>query len=87
MNVNGIRNRIVVVGRNYGNILSMTRALGEAGYEVDVLRLIKKQPNKFNLLAKMEPDAHSKYVKNFYKCIVNDQWCTVIEKLTDMADM
>lgn len=80
------KKRIVVAGRNYCNILTMTRALGEAGYEVDVLRVIKKCPNRLNLLAKMEPDAYSQYVRRYYRCVVNDEPQRVVEKLTEFAD-
>lgn len=64
--------KVVVTGRNYCNILTMVRALGEAGYDVDVLRVYKKKPAMANILGKMEPEASSKYVDGFYRCIVNN---------------
>lgn len=78
--------KVVVAGRNYGNILTMTRALGEAGYVVDVLRVIKKQPSRLNLLARMEPDVYSKYVSEFHRCVVNGEVQKIVSKLLDMAD-
>lgn len=85
-NIEKRQSKVVIVGRNYGNILSMTRALGEAGYEVDVLRVFKKCPNKFNLLAQMEPDAYSKYVGRFEKCFVNGEPKKVVTKLVELSD-
>lgn len=79
--------KVVVAGRNYCNILTMTRALGEAGYQVDVLRLYKSKPRRINLLGNMEPDAHSKYVKNFVKCVVANDNSKVIKCLIGMSDV
>lgn len=80
------KKRVVVAGRNYCNILTMTRALGEAGYEVDVLRVVKNRPSRLNLLAGMEPDAYSRYVRGFYRCIVNHEPQKVINQLKDLAN-
>lgn len=77
---------IVVTGRNYGNILAMSRALGEAGYEVEVLRVFKKKPHPVNLLSKMKPDSHSKYVKVFCQCVANENPLRIVDCLIDMSD-
>lgn len=73
--------RVVVVGRNYCNILTMVRALGEAGHSVDVLRLFKKKPRKLNLLGNMKPEAHSKYVRSFNVCVVNGEIEKAVEAM------
>lgn len=62
---------VVVIGRNYGNILTMTRALGRAGYSVHVVRLFKKKQSKVNPLGRLKPDAYSKYVKKYIQCIAD----------------
>lgn len=85
-NTKSHKKSVIVAGRNYCNILTMARALGEAGYDVEVLRLFKKAPSRMNLLAKMEPDAQSQYVKGFYRCYVNDQPKRVIRQLHKLAD-
>jgi len=77
---------IVVAGRNYGNILTMVRAFGKAGYESDVLRIYKKRPARANLLAQMTPDEHSKYIGNFEKCIVKADASEVVAAILRMAD-
>lgn len=76
---------VVVVGRNYGNILSMTRALGRAGYDVDILRLHKTKPNPINLISTMKPDAFSKYVRNYNECIIDSDTNKPIDMLISMA--
>lgn len=82
-----IRNaEIVVTGRNYCNILTMTRGLGKAGYQVDVLRVFKTKPKKVNLMAQMKPDACSKYVNRFVECIVNNDPKRVVEQLIKLAN-
>ncbi len=79
------KTEVVVTGRNYCNILTMTRALGEAGYSVEVLRVFKKKTNRLNLLNGMEPDAHSKYVTGFHKCIVNQSQEKMVEELIKLS--
>lgn len=76
--------QVLVVGRNYGNILSMTRAFGKAGYDVGVLKVFKKKPNRLNLLNGLKPDAYSKYVKDYRECIINDDMKKVVEALLAM---
>lgn len=77
---------IVVAGRNYGNIITMVRAFGKAGYESDILRIYKKRPGRANLMAQMTPDEHSKYVQNFKKCIVKSDASEVVASLLRMVD-
>lgn len=79
-----VRPQVIVAGRNYGNILSMTRAFGKAGYDVGVLKVFKKKPNRLNLLNGLKPDAYSKYVKDYRECIVNDEMEKVVEALLAM---
>lgn len=79
------KTRVVVTGRNYCNILTMTRALGEAGYDVEVLRVYKMKPSRVNLLHQMKPDAHSKYVKEFHECIAHNNPEIVMKALIKMA--
>lgn len=81
---NIIREKVVIVGRNYGNILAMTRAIGRAGYDACILRLYKVKPRKMNLLSLMKPDADSKYTSVFNECIVGDDYNKVINSLLNM---
>lgn len=78
---NNIIPPVVVVGRNYCNILTMTRALGESGYRVEILRVFKKKPSPINILGKMKPDAYSKYVEKYQECIVCENPKLIIEEL------
>lgn len=77
--------KAVVTGRNYCNILTMARDLGEAGYDVTVLRVFKKKPSAVNLLAGMKPDAYSKYVTKYQECIVNGDPEVMVSALKTLA--
>lgn len=79
-----IKEKIVIVGRNYGNILAMARAVGRAGYDADVLRLYKKKPKKINVLSRMKPEALSKYVGNYSECVVGEDMTRAIAVLMAM---
>lgn len=75
----------VVVGRNYGNILTMTRDLGMEGYQIDVLRVYKKKPKVMNLLSRMKPEIYSKYVRQFHQCVSGDNPARLLHSLSDLA--
>lgn len=77
--------RAIVTGRNYCNILTMARDLGEAGYDVAVLRVFKKKPSAANLLSRMKPDAYSKYVTKYQECIVNGNQEVMVNNLKELA--
>ena len=61
--------RVMVAGRNYCSNLCMARSLGEAGYEVEVLKIFQTRPKKSSLMKQLKPDAYSKYIKAYYQCI------------------
>ena len=63
----------------------MARALGEAGYEVEVLRIFQIKPkNPFKRY--LTPDAYSKYVKAFHVCITNRKEKRIVKYLINLAD-
>lgn len=62
----------VVAGRNYCNILAMSRALGKSGYDVEVLRIFKTKPGRTRLLRRMKPDAFCRYVREYHECIADN---------------
>ena len=77
--------RVLVAGRNYCSNLCMARSFGEAGYEVEVLRVFEKKPQRKNLLAFLKPDAYSKYVKDYQVCISQKDNEKIVEKIIQMA--
>ena len=79
------RPRVVVCGRNYCSNLCMARALGKAGYEVEILRIFQRKPRKKNLMKILKPDAYSKYVKAYRVCI-SRRSVTIVNRLNKMAD-
>lgn len=86
INISEKKSGIVLVGRNYCNLLTMARALGESGYNIEILRVFKSKPKKINLFSSMKPEAYSKYVKNFQICIVNMTPEKVVESLIQLCD-
>ncbi len=75
---------VLVTGRNYGNILTMTRDLGQAGYDVDILRVFTKKPGRTSLLSSMKPEAYSRYVRDFQICVEDGDSMKVIAALEKM---
>lgn len=89
--LDGVNNKeklqIIVIGRNYCNILAMTKAFGLLGYKVDIIRVFKVKPNPFNVLRKMKPEAYSKYVKRYHQCVADNDLKKIVNFLVEMADL
>ena len=78
--------RVIVSGRNYCTNLSIARSLGEAGYEVEVLRIFQVRPKRRNLLKMLKPDAYSSYVKAYHVCVSRRRSRRIVNRLKKMAD-
>lgn len=78
--------RVIVAGRNYCSNLCMARSLGEAGYEVEVLRIFQVKPKRTNLMKLMKPDAYSKYVKAYHVCISKRKPANIVKRLVKLSD-
>ncbi len=85
-NPNAEKPRVLVSGRNYCSNLCMARSLGQAGYEVEILRIFQVKPKKRDLLKLLKPDAYSKYVKGYYVCISRRKNDKIVERLIELAD-
>ena len=78
--------RIMVAGRNYSSNLCMARSLGLAGYDVEILRIYTRRPDKKNSLALMIPEAFSRYVKAFYVCALQGSSKRAVDRLIRVAN-
>lgn len=78
--------RILVSGRNYSTNLTIAKSLGEAGYEVEVLRIFQVRPKKKNIMKRLKPDAYSKYIKAYYVCVSKRRTRRIVKRLIRLAD-
>ncbi len=78
--------RILIAGRNSGTNLTMARSFGEAGYEVEVLRLFNRKPAKDEPLKDFMPDAYSKYIKAYYTCTTEGENLKAYNMIMGLAD-
>lgn len=85
-NPNAEKPRVIVAGRNYCSNLCMARSLGEAGYEVEVLRIFQVRPKRRNLLKMLKPDAYSKYIKAYHVCVSRRKSINIVNMLKALAD-
>ncbi len=85
-NPNATTPRVLVAGRNFCSNLCMAKSLGEAGYEVEVLRVFQKKPGEHNILRKLRPEMYSKYVKAYYVCNSRRNAVRIVERLKAIAD-
>lgn len=86
-NANAEKPRVMVAGRNYCSNLCMARSLGEAGYDVEVLRIFQVRPKKTNLMKIMKPDAYSEYVKAYHVCVSRRRSKRIVNRLKNLADL
>lgn len=86
-NPNAERPRVMVSGRNYSSNLCMARSLGEAGYEVEVLRIFQVRPKKRDLMKMLKPEKHSKYVKGYHVCVSQRRSKRIVNRLINLADL
>lgn len=84
---NANKPRVLVAGRNYSSNLSMARSLGEAGYEVEVLRIFQTKPKLKDPMKMLKPDAYSKYVKAYHRFVSHRKSERIVEKLKQISDM
>lgn len=86
-NPDSAKPRVIVAGRNYCSNLTMARSLGEAGYEVEVLRIFQVRPRRRNPMKRMlKPDAYSKYIKGYYVCVSRRRSRRIVNRLKALAD-
>lgn len=69
--------KIVVLGRNYNSILGMVRAVGEAGYKVNVIKIQKKRKLLNRIIHRHSVDAKSKYIDKYIKAVDLDEESTI----------
>lgn len=79
------KQRILIAGRNGSSNLCMARSFGQAGYEVEVLRIFQSKPKFANLMRFLKPDACSKYVKAYHTCISDGQNSMIADTLIALA--
>lgn len=80
------RPRVLVAGRNYSTNISMARAVGEAGYAVEIMRVYQTMPGKGEWLRRMKPDRYSKYVKAYYVAVTDRNDLNFKRELIRVAD-
>ena len=78
--------RIVVAGRNFCSNLTIARAVGMAGYEVEILRVFQVRPKWYNMARYMRPDAYSRYIKAYHVCVSRRKAKNIVKKLISIAD-
>lgn len=78
--------RVMVAGRNYLSNLCMAKSLGEAGYEVEVLKIFQTRPKLRNIKRYIKPDAFSKYVKAYYHFVSKRKPENIRDFLIEVAD-
>lgn len=80
------RTRVMVAGRNYCSNLCIARAVGEAGYDVEVAHVYQTLPGRDDRLRGIEAERYSKYVKAYYVILTMREEKTLVDELIKLAD-
>lgn len=58
------KQRVIIIGRNYTSRLGMIRAIGDGGYDIQVIKTCRTIP--YNPTTGMDIDGYSKYVNGYH---------------------
>ena len=67
-----MKQRVIIIGQGYTGRLSITRSVGQMGYEVILIALVHFKSGGKTLYKGRIFDAYSKYVKQIYYCHTRD---------------
>lgn len=85
-NARGEQPRVLISGRNYASNLCLARSFGEAGYEVEILRVFQRRQKLHKIMQQLTPDAYSKYIKAYYVCVTSRKSRNLVKRLKRLAD-
>ena len=78
------KGKALVLGRNYCNILTTVRLLGEAGYASKILKVHKTRPGKLKFLRTMAPDSKSRYLLEYREVVASEE--STVDEIIKMAE-
>lgn len=76
---------VLLVSRNWLSNLTMARAIGRLGYDVEVLRVFQNKPRLLSLTKYIRTDAYSKYIKTYYSCNMLKEESNLVDMLKKIA--
>ena len=76
---------VLLVSRNWLSNLTMARAIGRLGYDVEVLRVFQNKPRMLSLTKYIRTDAYSKYIKAYYSCNMLKEESNLVDMLKKIA--
>lgn len=83
---NNKRKRVLVVSRNYNNLLCTARSLAGGDYDIELVRIIQLRYGVLKLMAKFNPERTCKYVKKYHVCLTDRKPEKFIQFLMDIHD-
>ena len=80
------KKRVLVMSRNYNNLLGMARSLAGGDYDIEIVRLIQINHKVMKLVAKTYPERACKYASAYHVCICNWDADNLISFLMEIYD-
>lgn len=80
------KKRVLVMSRNYNNLLGMARSLAGGDYDIEIVRLIQINHKIMKLVAKTYPERACKYASAYHVCICNWDADNLIKFLMEIYD-
>lgn len=80
------KKRVLVVSRNYNNLLCMARSLAGGDYDIELVRIIQLNYKVLKLMAKFNPERQCRYITRYHVCQTNRDPEKFVKFLMDIYD-
>ncbi len=80
------KKRVLVISRNYNNLIGMARSLAGGDYDIELVRLIQLNYKVMKVLAKTYPERLSRHVSAYHVCLTDWKAENLIRFLMELYD-
>ncbi|MBQ0037593.1 MAG: hypothetical protein KBS74_02875 [Clostridiales bacterium] len=78
--------RVLVLSRNYNNLLGMARSLAGGDYDIELVRLIQLNYKVMKVLAKSYPERACRHIAAYHVCLTDWKADNLIDFLMELYD-
>lgn len=64
--------RVLIISRNYSNLLCMARSLAGGNYDIEMVRLSQKKSKLVKIISRWNPESTCKYISKYHVCMTGD---------------
>lgn len=80
------RQRVLVISRNYSNLLCMARSLAGGNYDIEMVRLVQKKSKLIKVISRWNPESSCRYISQYHICMCGEDSESFIRFLMKIRD-